>query len=43
MNANEILNKARQLNKFANLTLPTIDIAEKQNAIKYDGSFKNHL
>lgn len=40
MNANEILNKARQLNKFANLTLPTIDIAEKQNAIKYDGSFK---
>lgn len=40
MNANEILNKARQLNKFANLTVPTIDIAEKQNAIKYDGSFK---
>lgn len=40
MNANEILNKARQLNKFANLTLPIIDIAEKQNAIKYDGSFK---
>ena len=40
MNANEILNKARQLNKFANLTLPTIDIAEKQNAIKYDGTFK---
>ena len=40
MNANEILNKARQLNKFANLTLPTIDIKEKQNAIKYDGSFK---